>query len=74
MTGTRNPFRRLSYGLAVLSVAVMPGLAFAQDQDKPNILVIWGDDIGQSNISAYTMDGIPDAKHRQSGQRGDDLY
>ena len=46
MTGTRNPFRRLSYGLAVLSVAVMPGLAFAQDQDKPNILVIWGDDVG----------------------------
>ncbi len=27
--------------------------AFAQDK-KPNILVIWGDDIGQSNISAYT--------------------
>lgn len=24
-------------------------------QDQPNILVIWGDDIGQSNISAYTM-------------------
>ncbi len=23
-------------------------------QDKPNILVIWGDDIGQSNLSAYT--------------------
>ena len=23
--------------------------------DKPNILVIWGDDIGQSNISAYSM-------------------
>jgi arylsulfatase len=22
---------------------------------KPNILVVWGDDIGQSNISAYTM-------------------
>ena len=22
--------------------------------EKPNILVIWGDDIGQSNISAYT--------------------
>jgi arylsulfatase A-like enzyme len=28
--------------------------AFAQ-VSKPNILVIWGDDIGQSNISAYTM-------------------
>ena len=27
--------------------------AFAAE--KPNILVIWGDDIGQSNISAYTM-------------------
>jgi arylsulfatase A-like enzyme len=27
-----------------------PGLA----QDKPNIVVIWGDDIGQTNISAYT--------------------
>jgi arylsulfatase len=24
-------------------------------EQKPNILVIWGDDIGQSNISAYTM-------------------
>ena len=23
--------------------------------DKPNILVIWGDDVGRSNISAYTM-------------------
>src|SRR5262245_17371473 len=28
-----------------------------QDKDakKPNIVIIWGDDIGQSNISAYTM-------------------
>ena len=23
-------------------------------QDKPNIVVIWGDDIGQTNVSAYT--------------------
>jgi len=29
------------------------GVAHAADQ-KPNILVVWGDDIGQSNISAYT--------------------
>ena len=28
--------------------------AFAKTE-KPNILVVWGDDIGQSNISAYTM-------------------
>jgi len=26
----------------------------AQAADKPNILVIWGDDIGQTNISAYS--------------------
>jgi arylsulfatase len=30
------------------------GMTWAADQ-KPNILVVWGDDIGQSNISAYTM-------------------
>ena len=30
-----------------------PGLALAAE--KPNILVIWGDDVGRSNISAYTM-------------------
>ena len=30
-------------------------VAVSYAQDKPNILVIWGDDIGQSNISAYTM-------------------
>jgi arylsulfatase A-like enzyme len=24
-------------------------------QDKPNILIIWGDDIGQFNVSAYNM-------------------
>ena len=29
--------------------------ATTQAQDKPNMLIIWGDDIGQSNISAYTF-------------------
>jgi arylsulfatase A-like enzyme len=29
--------------------------AITQAADKPNILVVWGDDVGQSNISAYTM-------------------
>ncbi|MBU2951330.1 arylsulfatase [Tamlana agarivorans] len=32
---------------------IATSLVFAQK--KPNILVLWGDDIGQSNISAYTM-------------------
>jgi arylsulfatase A-like enzyme len=37
---------------SVLALA-LPVLATAAD--KPNILVVWGDDVGQSNISAYTM-------------------
>lgn len=36
--------------LAVLSLCAMSAQA---KTDKPNILVIWGDDIGWSNISAY---------------------
>ncbi|MCG8408882.1 MAG: sulfatase-like hydrolase/transferase, partial [Phycisphaerales bacterium] len=32
----------------------MPTQVLSQETEKPNILVIWGDDIGQSNISAYT--------------------
>jgi arylsulfatase A-like enzyme len=46
-----------SYFLAVLGILV--GVALIASPvvaaKKPNILVIWGDDIGQSNISAYTM-------------------
>ncbi|MBB4865756.1 arylsulfatase [Pseudomonas nitritireducens] len=37
---------------ALAATAVM-GLSVAQAADKPNILVIFGDDIGQTNISAY---------------------
>ena len=39
----------------IIAVLVLGALAtsFAEDK-KPNILVIWGDDVGQSNISAYT--------------------
>jgi arylsulfatase len=39
--------------LALVASVFVAGVANAQD--KPNILVIWGDDVGQSNISAYTM-------------------
>ncbi len=46
-------FRKLALGAALLGLTA--SLATAQDDAKPNILVIWGDDIGQSNISAYTM-------------------
>ncbi|HNP59729.1 MAG TPA: arylsulfatase [Nitrospirales bacterium] len=40
--------------LALAGLVLCAGLSPAFAQDKPNILVIWGDDIGQSNISAYT--------------------
>ena len=37
---------------------------------KPNILIIWGDDIGEFNISAYNHghDGLQDAQHRPHRQ------
>jgi arylsulfatase len=45
--------------LVLLAWSVGPTFAATHStgsgQGKPNILVIWGDDIGQSNISAYTM-------------------
>ena len=45
-------------GLCVAFV-VSSGPAWAQETkaktDKPNILVIWGDDIGWQNVSAYGM-------------------
>src|SRR5210317_1281364 len=41
--------RRISF------LGVMIAMAFTQAHAaQPNILVIWGDDVGQSNISAYT--------------------
>ena len=41
--------------LAPLVAIVMAGAGSVVGQAQPNILVIWGDDVGQSNISAYTM-------------------
>ena len=47
----------IKYGLTVLtaSTALMGvgGTAKAADK-KPNIVIIWGDDIGQSDVSAYS--------------------
>jgi len=41
--------------IAVLTVMVVALAGTAMAQDKPNILIIWGDDIGQFNVSAYNM-------------------
>ena len=47
--------RKVLASLAVSAAIVLSaGLVSAATGEKPNILVIWGDDIGQSNISAYT--------------------
>ncbi|MEL7139074.1 MAG: arylsulfatase [Pseudomonadota bacterium] len=39
--------------MAAIDLSATP--VAAQTESQPNILVIWGDDIGQSNVSAYTM-------------------
>jgi arylsulfatase A-like enzyme len=45
---------RLGAAALVLGLAAAGLATAASAADKPNILVLWGDDIGQSNISAYT--------------------
>jgi arylsulfatase len=40
---------------ATTTALVAPPISPIQAEKKPNIVVIWGDDIGQSNISAYSM-------------------
>jgi len=41
--------------LTTISVAAITSApVVAQQQQRPNIVIIWGDDIGQSNVSAYS--------------------
>ncbi|KZX57117.1 arylsulfatase [Halioglobus sp. HI00S01] len=50
----KNLLHTLRRACAVAAtLAVSFGVAVSQAADKPNILVIWGDDIGWSNLSAY---------------------
>ena len=47
--------RILQWSILMGAVALVTGALPAVAADKqPNILVFWGDDIGQSNLSAYT--------------------
>ncbi len=52
MRCTKIPLATAFFMGFMVTMTVIPMSAIAA---KPNILVIWGDDIGQSNISAYTM-------------------
>ena len=41
------------YSLSILMAMLISAAVSVDAADKPNILVIWGDDIGVDNISAY---------------------
>jgi arylsulfatase A-like enzyme len=48
-------FFTLGFTAGLALACVMPAAAQTAAQKKPNILVIWGDDIGYWNISAYNQ-------------------
>ncbi len=47
--------RIITKALALVGLALLSALSQAQAQQKPNILIIWGDDIGYWNVSAYNQ-------------------
>jgi arylsulfatase len=53
MEKTMKKNRILPLSTLLVALTIMPLLASAAD--KPNIIVIWGDDIGVHNISTYNM-------------------
>ena len=48
-----GPIRNILFGSLVAAAAATMISAPTSAQQRPNILIIWGDDIGQFNISAY---------------------
>jgi arylsulfatase A-like enzyme len=54
-TSTLVAAAALTSGALAQAQKAAPAAATAPSGRRPNILVIWGDDIGQSNISAYTF-------------------
>ena len=42
------------FAVIIVGLALIVSPVFAAEQKKPNILVIWGDDIGMWNVGAYT--------------------
>ncbi len=50
----RISFRPVICLLAAAALVAIAAPAVTAQQKRPNIVIIWGDDIGQSNVSAYT--------------------
>jgi arylsulfatase A-like enzyme len=59
MMELETTLQKLALGILAVSSSLLGGSATAHAQTKnttkPNIVIIWGDDIGQSDISAYSM-------------------
>src|SRR6266568_157800 len=57
MQGTISPARwmRAGWTATLVIIAVLAGSASRAADSKPNILIIWGDDIEQFNVSAYNQ-------------------
>jgi len=51
---SKTTVRKILHGLAASFFAATVASVPAVAQQRPNIVIIWGDDIGQSNISAYS--------------------
>ena len=54
MTSNRRPLMRACAAASTLVIASLIGASPASAA-KPNILIIWGDDIGYWNVSAYNQ-------------------
>src|SRR3954447_13202693 len=72
-------FQRLSWGFLLAATACTINPAHAQDERKPNILVIMGDDIGWENLGSYhqglMLDVTPNLdKLAREGMRFTDYY
>jgi len=50
----KSTLRSAAAGCALAALSLAAATAPAVAADKPNIVIIWGDDIGQSNVSAYS--------------------
>ncbi len=74
-----GPLRKYTVAVLVLCGVLTMNFSSVFAAEKPNILVVWGDDIGQSNISRYThgMMGYQTPnidQHRPYCRRGYDIH